>query len=275
MSERGFPRVEWPGFRGPERDGTSRGIRIETNWSASPPVELWRRPIGPGWSSFAVRGDLVYTQEQRGEDEVVACYNATTGAPVWTHRDAARFFESNGGAGPRGTPTLSDGRVYAFGATGIVNALDAGSGAVVWSRNAASDTGAQVPTWGFSSSPLVVGDVVIVAVGGQLVAYDLATGHPRWVGPKGGGSYSSPHLVTIGGVTQVLLLSGVGATSVAPADGKRLWEHPWQGFPIVQPSLTADGDILIAAGQTAARVASRSRTVLPDGASKSAGRRAR
>ena len=248
MSERGSPRGEWPGFRGPERDGTSRGIRIETNWSASPPVELWRRPIGPGWSSFAVRGDLVYTQEQRGEDEVVACYNTTTGAPVWTHRDAARFFESNGGAGPRGTPTLSDGRVYAFGATGLVNALDAGSGAVAWSRNAASDTGAQVPTWGFSSSPLVVGDVVIVAVGGQLVAYDLATGHPRWVGPKGGGSYSSPHLVTIGGVTQVLLLSRVGATSVAPADGKRLWEHPWQGFPIVQPSLTADGDILIAAG---------------------------
>ena len=248
MSERGFPRVEWSGFRGPERDGTSRGIRIETNWSASPPVELWRRPIGPGWSSFAVRGDLIYTQEQRGEDEVVACYNATTGAPVWTHRDAARFFESNGGAGPRGTPTLSDGRVYAFGATGIVNALDAASGAVVWSRNAASDTGAQVPTWAFSSSPLVVGDVVIVAVGGQLVAYDLATGHPRWVGPKGGGSYSSPHLMTIGGVTQVLMLSEVGATSVAPADGKRLWEYPWQGFPIVQPSLTADGDVLIADG---------------------------
>ena len=248
MTEREFPRVEWPGFRGPERDGTSRGIRIETNWSASPPVELWRRPIGPGWSSFAVGGDLVYTQEQRGEDEVVACYNATTGAPVWTHRDAARFFESNGGAGPRGTPTLSDGRVYAFGATGIVNALDAGSGAVVWSRNAASDTGAQVPTWGFSSSPLVVGDVVIVAVGGQLVAYERATGHPRWVGPKGGGSYSSPQLMTIGGVTQVLILSGVGATSIAPADGKQLWEHPWQGFPIVQPSLTADGDVLIADG---------------------------
>ena len=147
--------------------------------------------------------------------------SVTTGEPVWRHRDAARFWESNGGAGPRGTPTLSNGRVYTFGATGILNALDAGNGAVVWSRNAATDTGAKVPGWGFASSPLVVDDVVIVAASGALVAYDVATGNPRWFGPTGGGGYSSPHLVTIDGVAQVLLLSGAGATSVAPADGKR------------------------------------------------------
>src|SRR5207247_9834985 len=117
-----------------------------------------------------------YTQGPRGGDEVVACYDASTGAPVWTHRDAARFFESNGGAGPRGTPTLSEGRVYTLGATGIVNALEAGDGAVVWSRNAASDLGAKVPDWGFSSSPLVVGDAVVVAASGTLGAYELATG---------------------------------------------------------------------------------------------------
>jgi hypothetical protein len=240
-------RADWPGFRGPERNGVSRGVRIETNWSASPPVELWRRPIGPGWSSFAVRGDLLYTQEQRGDDEVVACYNATTGAPVWAHRDAARFFESNGGAGPRGTPTLSGSRVYTFGATGILNVLDAGNGAVVSSRNVASDTGTKVPYWGFSSSPLVVDDVVIVAVAGQLVAYDLASGDPRWFGPAGGVGYSSPQLLTIDGVAQILLLSEAGAASVAPANGTRLWEHRWPGAPIVQPALTADGDILISA----------------------------
>lgn len=242
--------ADWPGFRGPERDGIRRGVRIATDWSASPPVELWRRAIGPGWSSFAVRGDLLYTQEQRGDEEIVACYSTTTGAPVWTHRDAVRFFESNAGAGPRGTPTVSDGRVYTLGATGVVNALDAGDGTVVWSRNAATDTGVALPEWGFSSSPLVVGDIVIVAASGALVAYDRATGQPRWLGPKGGVSYSSPHLATIGGVSQVLLLSGAGVTSVAPADGTLLWQHAWRGFPIVQPALIADGDVLITASGT-------------------------
>lgn len=238
---------DWPGFRGPARDGIVRGVRIETDWTRKPPVALWRQPIGPGWSSFAVHGDLLYTQEQRGEDEVVSCYKVTTGELVWRHRDAARFWESNAGAGPRGTPTLDNSRVYTFGATGIVNALDGRDGSVVWSRNA--DTGATIPGWGFASSPLVVNDVVIIAASGRLVAYDLATGNPRWFRQTGGGSYSSPHLVTIGGIAQILLLTGGGAASVAPADGMLLWEHQWPetSGSIVQPALTADGDVLIGA----------------------------
>ena len=242
--------ADWPGFRGPDRDGVVRGVRIETDWSKSPPVALWRRPIGPGWSSFAVRGDRLYTQEQRGENEIVACYNVTTGKPVWTHRDTARFWESNGGAGPRATPTLSNGRVYTFGGTGILNALDASDGAVAWSRNAASDTQTKVPGWGFASSPLVVGDIVVVATAGTLAAYDLTTGQPRWFGPKGGGGYSSPHRVTIDGVTQIVLMCGPGAISVAPTDGKLLWQYPLSSNTrIVQPALIADGDLLVSDGE--------------------------
>ncbi|HTS61687.1 MAG TPA: PQQ-binding-like beta-propeller repeat protein [Candidatus Acidoferrales bacterium] len=236
---------DWPGFRGPHRDSVVPGVRINTNWGASPPAQIWRRPVGPGWSSFAVHGDFIYTQEQRGPDEVVACYQLTTGKPLWAHRDAARFYESNGGPGPRGTPALSNGRVYTFGATGIVNALDAGNGAVVWSRNAASETGAKTPDWGFASSPLVVDDLVLIAASGDLIAYDRDTGARRWAAPARGVSYSSPHLATIGGVAQALLLSSVGLASFAPADGTLLWEHQWKGYPIVQPNLTADGDVLI------------------------------
>ena len=236
---------EWPGFRGPARDGVVRGMRIATDWVAAPPREIWRRAIGPGWSSFAVDGERLYTQEQRGDDEIVASYSLATGEPVWMHRDATRFWESNAGPGPRGTPTLDGGRVYAFGATGLVNALDARTGAVVWQRDARADTGAQIPDWGFASSPLVVDEVAIVAVTGRLVGYDRASGEPRWTGAPGGMSYSSPHLATIDGVPQVLLLGGNGVTSVDPVDGRVLWEHAWEGGAIVQPAVVGERDIVI------------------------------
>jgi len=244
-SEPEIARVEWPGFRGPTRDDVVPGVRIETDWAKNPPLALWRQPIGPGWSSFAVQGDLIYTQEQRGDHELVSCYNRTNGQVVWRHRDAVRFYESNGGAGPRATPTISHGRVFTFGATGIVNALDARTGALVWTRNASTEANVKVPTWAFTSSPLVVDDVVIVAAAGRLVGFDRATGSRRWLGPTHGVSYSSPHLATIDGMPQVLLLSAFGVTSVAPADGKVLWEHEWSGGAIVQPAITPEGDVLI------------------------------
>jgi outer membrane protein assembly factor BamB len=237
--------AEWPGFRGSDRNSVIHNLRIETDWSKSPPTELWRQPIGPGWSSFAVSGDLIYTQEQRGGDEIVAAYHLSTGKPAWRHRDAARFYESNGGPGPRGTPTIANGRVYSFGGTGVVNALDAATGAVIWSRNASADTKVEIPDWGFSSSPLVIDDLVVVAASGTLVAYDLATGKPRWTGPAGGFSYSSPQLLSVDGVPQIVFMNGKGALSLAPEDGAVLWQNEWIGGAIVQPALTAEGDVLI------------------------------
>jgi outer membrane protein assembly factor BamB len=254
--------AEWPGFRGPDRNGVARAVKIATEWETSPPVQMWRRPIGPGWSSFAVHGDRLFTQEQRGSDEVVASYSLRNGEQIWQQRYAARFWEPTGGAGPRGTPMLSNGRVYTFGATGILNALDARTGAVAWSRNAVTETGAQDPGWGFASSPLVVNDIVIVAASGRLAAYDAATGERRWIGPEGGAGYSSPHPVTIDGVPQVLLMRGARTTSVSPADGKMLWEHKWvPNASIVQPAVLPNGDILIVAGDAMTGIGMRRITV--------------
>ncbi len=249
-SSEAVARVAWPGFRGPHRDSVVRGVRIRTDWPAASPPEIWRRPVGPGWSSFAVRDNLLYTQEQRGEEELVSCYRLSTGEPVWKHRELVRFYESNAGAGPRGTPTLAGSRVYAMGATGIVTVLDARTGAKIWSRNAATDTGTEIPAWGIASSPLVIDDLLILAVAGQLVAYDAATGRQRWAGESGGSGYSSPHLVTIGGVPQVLLMRGARTISVAPADGTVLWEYSAgpAATAMVQPALTPEGDVLVAAG---------------------------
>jgi outer membrane protein assembly factor BamB len=258
--------AQWPGFRGANRNGVVEGAQIDTDWSAKPPVEIWRHPIGPGWSSFAVHGSFVYTQEQRGDDELVSSYDLASGKAIWRHRDPARFWESNAGAGPRGTPTVAGGRVYALGGTGILNALDARTGAVIWSRNAASDTGKRIPDWGIASSPLVVGDLVIVATAGMLAAYDITTGQPRWIGPKGGSGYSSPQLTTIDGVPQVVLLSMAGAAGVAPADGTLLWQHDWRGDGIVQPAVLGGGDLLLGSGSGMSEVGVRRIAVTREGA---------
>ncbi|MCP4313020.1 MAG: PQQ-binding-like beta-propeller repeat protein [Bacteroidetes bacterium] len=238
--------AEWPGFRGTNRDGIVSGIQINTDWSKSPPVEMWRRAVGPGCSSFAVLGNLLYTQEQRGEYEVVSCYNLNTGEPVWKHRDEARFYDSHAGAGPRATPAISGGRVYTLGATGIINALDAGDGSVIWSNQDAKDTFAEDLYWAFAGSPLVVDDLLIVSLSGKLLAYDITNGKQRWSGPDGGNSYSSPQLLTIEGVPQVLLMSKSGAISLEPESGKQLWDYPWEiSDRILQPALINNSDLLL------------------------------
>ncbi len=237
--------AEWPGFRGSRRDGVVHGQRIETDWTHAPPEELWRQPVGPGWSSFAVHGNVFYTQEQRGDDEAVSSYNLTTGAVIWRHSDAVRFWESNSGAGPRGTPTLYEGRVYTFGATGILNVLDASDGSRIWWRDVAAETETQRPYWGFASSPLIVEDKVIIGAAGSLFSYDRVSGDPLWSVPIGGDCYSSPHLAQIDGIDQILLQNQAGTMSVDPTRGEVLWEHPWPGQPIVQPVLVPGGDILV------------------------------
>lgn len=243
--------IEWAGFRGTNRDGIVNGVEINSDWTTNPPKELWRKNIGPGCASFAAHGSLLFTQEQRGEYELVSCYDIETGEMIWKHEDSTRFWDSHAGAGPRSTPTLYQGKVYTLGATGILNVIDEITGKLVWSRNAAEDTKMTPPGWAFTSSPLIIDSVVIVALSGKVAAYSISEGKQLWFSEDGGESYSSPHLYIKDSVKQVLFTSQKGASSYNPSNGKLIWEHNWEGEAggrIIQPAITKDNDILLCSG---------------------------
>lgn len=246
---------DWPDFRGPHRDGRLVGEKIRTNWDQSPPKELWHHRIGPGWSSVTVVGNRLFTQEQRGEEEVVVCYDTDTGAEVWTHSDATRFVEVVAGAGPRATPTFHSGRLYTQGANGKLNCLQAATGELVWAKDIVLDSGAKIPQWGYSGSPLVAEGLVSVFAGGptgkSVLAYNAETGDLAWSAGEGELSYCSTQLSKVCGVEQILICTDHGLTSYDPPTGKVLWDHPWltEGIArVVQPSVLGETDIILGTG---------------------------
>jgi outer membrane protein assembly factor BamB len=232
------PEPAFPQFLGPSRDGTLGGPRLARDWSRQPPRQLWRRPLGPGWSGFATSSGIAVTQEQRGGEEHVVAYDLRSGKPLWSHADATRYETVIAGIGPRATPTIAGARVYAMGATGLLNALDLASGRKLWSRDVLKETRASLPDWGRSCSPLLLDGRVIVIAGGpdghRLVAYDAASGAPVWAAGEGGASYSSPTLVTLAGRPQLVVLNAASVSGHEPATGAVLWEHP---FPDQQPNV--------------------------------------
>ena len=150
---------EWPQFRGPGNTGIQSGLAFSSDWSSEPKL-LWKVPVGPGWSSFAVAGNLLFTQEQLGEKETVSCFAADTGEKIWKHQITERFFDPLGGPGPRATPTLANGMLFAQSASGTIQRLDPKTGKLVWSKDIKELGSCELPYWGFASSPLAVGELV-------------------------------------------------------------------------------------------------------------------
>ena len=243
---------DWPAFRGPNRDGRLVGVKIPTDMDQHPPKLLWRQKVGPGWGSFAVVGKHVFTQEQWDQDEAVVCYDAGTGKIIWFHKDPARFTEVVAGPGPRATPTFQDGKLYTMGAAGKLCCLDAATGREVWAQNIIANTGATLPQWGFSASPLVLQGMVMVFAGGPnkaVVAYDAATGKFAWAAGEGKASYCSLQRAAIDGVEQALMATGDGLIALQPKDGKVIWDYKWsvpnEGARCTQPAAVGDADFLL------------------------------
>ena len=249
--------ADWPGFRGPARDGRRTGIRIATDWGQRKPKELWRRRIGPGWGSFATVGSRLYTQEQLGDHERVVCLDAGTGKEIWAHEDETRHKDNESGAGPRGTPTFHEGKVYSLGGTGKLNCLDAATGKPVWSRDITKDSGGKVLHWGYSGSPLVEKGIVTVFAGGPdgkgVVGYHADSGELAWAKGNVTGSYCSTQPAKVAGEDQIVLTTGQGLIALDPAKGDVLWEYEWdlsKDFGddfnrVTQPAQVSDTDFLI------------------------------
>lgn len=245
---------DWPGFRGAARDGIVRGVSLAHEWKTQAPREVWKHPVGLGWSSFAVVDGRVYTQEQRGDDEVVSCWDLADGTPVWVHADPVRFSEAMGGVGPRATPTFARSRIFTLGATGLLNCLDAASGRSLWHVDVLDDTDARNLNWAMAGSPLVLNGQVIVSAGGSvgsIVAYDTKTGKRAWSGGDRTASYAAPRLATIAETEVILLFGGDGLAAHDVTSGQELWHFPWSNGPKVNatlPVVLTSTSVLISSG---------------------------
>lgn len=224
------PAADWNQYRGPERTG----ISSETGWNRSfgsegPPV-LWRVPAGSGYSGLSVVDGRIFTLLGRGGDELVAAWDAASGEELWTVRiDSERSDQF--GDGPRSTPTIVDGTLYAVGARGQFVALRPETGEKLWGQDLVALLGARVPTWGISAAPHVVGDLVLLDVGSeqaQVAAFDRKTGAVRWKAGSGIPGYSAPIVFELGETRQAVFFAGRELLSLDPRDGTIHWAHPWR-----------------------------------------------
>jgi outer membrane protein assembly factor BamB len=234
---------DFPRFLGPEGTAAVELPRLARDWRSRPPTLVWRQPIGAGWGAFSAVNGMAVTLEQRGELEMVSCYEIATGRLRWWHALPARHADILGGVGPRGTPAIHEGKVYALGATGWLRCLDGATGKPAWPP---IDVTAQVGippgtdnksvAWGRAASPLVVDDLVVVPAGGpagggkvSLIAYDKNTGQERWRGGDQQVSYSSPLVATLAGKRQIVIVNEATVTGHDMQTGAELWRIEWPG----------------------------------------------
>jgi len=241
---------DFPGFLGPHRSESVDNVRLARNWT-DPPELVWRKKIGAGWSAFSVVNGHAVTMEQRGDVEMTTCYNVETGQLEWAHSTEGRYERVEAGAGPRSTPTIDDGMVFALGVRGHLACLDGATGKPLWEKNLLQEYGIPIEDeesivlWGRAASPLVVGRQLIVPIGGRkgerpvsLAAYDKRRGTLLWKGGERQISYSSPALAKLGGIDQIVIVNEDTASGHDVKTGKPLWEHERPGHTNRNPNVS-------------------------------------
>ncbi len=256
---------DFPQFLGPDRSAVVANADFSTDWDAQPPTVVWRQPIGQAWSSFVVVGQFALTQEQIEGRDCTTCYELTTGRRRWKSVDenTPTYNSVVAGDGPRATPTVVDGKVFAMSVSGRLRCLDGSRGELQWSADVLADHQAQPLMWGTSCSPLVVDDLVVVGVDRPLAegeaardghsclaAYRRDTGKEAWQARGDAADFSSPVLATLGGQRQILFLSKRFVAGYDPRDGRRLWKHDWKNpeSNVCNPVPVDDAHLFVSSG---------------------------
>jgi outer membrane protein assembly factor BamB len=217
---------DWPQWRGPNRDGKSAETGLLKEWPAGGPALAWRATgAGEGYSSFAVANRRLYTLGAREGTEYLIAYDAASGKRLWETANGRRF-ENDRGSGPRATPTVDGDRIYAFGASGDLSAVDAATGKPIWKVNVLSKFGGSNINWGLSESPLVLSDRILVNAGGPIVALKKTDGSEIWKSEgRGPAGYSSAVVHEAGGIREAIYFTHTGVIGVDVNTGKRLWSY--------------------------------------------------
>jgi outer membrane protein assembly factor BamB len=244
--------ADWPQWRGPNRDGTGATFTAPKQWPEKL-TQRWKVAVGGGHSSPVLVGDRIYLHTRQQENETISALDAATGKVIWQDRYPAPYKMNSAatahGPGPKSTPVVAGGRVFALGISGILSALDAKSGKVLWRKPAPQ----ALPLYGTAMSPIVDGGLVIAHVGGHdngaLTAFDAATGAEKWRWNGDGPGYASPVIGTLGGTKQLVTQSQDKLVSVSAASGQLLWELPLR-TPYTQNSVTPviHNDLVIYSG---------------------------
>ncbi len=238
--------LDWPQWLGPDRDGVSGETDLLLQWPDDGLRVLWRQPLGKGFSAVSVADGRLFTMVADSTGgEFAVCLDASNGKELWRLRTGGYYKETQGGDGPRSTPTVDGETVYVLGAEGLLFAVRASTGETLWQKDLAQEFGSEIPKWGFSTSPLIEGQLLLVEAGGvdgnmlvdmvidrkadaTAVALDKKTGRTLWTALDDKMSYSSPIAYTVDGARQIAFINAYALVGLAVDDGEELWRFPWK-----------------------------------------------
>ncbi|MGE5837780.1 MAG: PQQ-binding-like beta-propeller repeat protein [Acidobacteriota bacterium] len=230
----GMREVAWTQWGGPTRNFQTEASGLRDTWPASGPRVVWKRPLGEGYSSPAVENGVLYTSYGRPREEIALAANAETGATLWEHKTPMDFKSDAGaemGNGPYATPLVVGDRVFTAGVAGRLQCLDKKTGKLLWTQQLWSDLHGSQLMYGYASSPIAFRDTVIVPVGGRgkaLMAFQQADGKVVWSKNDFGNVYSSPVLISVGGLEQLAAVMDGAVIGVNPHNGDLQWQVPFQ-----------------------------------------------